>query len=142
MSLPLQIELRSSRLIRASQWMLAASALLALWLSAAPTWALLLVPVVLWLGWPRRVPGRHASLTLHPDGAVTGVGADGAEAALLIHSLQWRGPLCVLTVVDAQKRHRHLLTPEALSPEQSRALRLWFDRFDPAAPRQGAAVHV
>jgi hypothetical protein len=142
MSSPLQIDLRPSRLLRVALCLLAVLASLALWLSEAARWMLLAVPAVLLLAWPRAVDAGHVRLLLHPDGAVTGIDRGGDESAVAIEALQWRGPLCVLTVIDVRQRCRYLLTPETLSAVQRRQLRLWFDRFQPDASTPGAAAHV
>ena len=142
MSSPLPIDLRTSPLWRVALSVLAALALLSLWLSGAPRWALLTVPVLLLLAWPRAVAGRLVRLLLHPDGAVTGGARDGSEAAVVVEKLQWRGPLCVVTVVDGRRRQRYLLTSDILSPSRRRGLRLWFDRFHPDSRTGGAVAHV
>jgi hypothetical protein len=142
MSLPLQIDLRPSRFIPVALCLLAVLALTSLWLSAAPRWALLVVPAALALAWPRAAAGCRARLLLHPDGGATVFRDDGSESAVVIARLQWRGPLCVITITDAQQRQRHVLTPDVLSAATRRELTLWFDRHDPDTAPGGAVAHV
>lgn len=137
MSSLLRLELRRPRALDAALLALAALAAAALWLSAAPRVALLLVPLLLAAAWPRERAGGWRWLVLRGDGTAAGIAAGGDETELAPVRLRRRGPLTLLTLEAQGRMHLHLFTPDTLPRADARRLRLWFARH---RPDDGAAA--
>jgi hypothetical protein len=137
MSSPLRLDLRRPRALDAALLALAALAAYALWLSAAPRLALLLVPLLLAAAWPRRRAMRWPSVVLRDDGTAAALAPDGTGIEVAAARLRRRGPLTLLTLEAEGRMHLHLFTPDTLPRADARRLRLWFSRH---RPDDGAAA--
>ena len=126
---PATIELRRSRTLCAALIGLGCGAGLAVGLSDLPSWAAVLVPLLLWWAWP--APPRWGALVLSASGATL----VGPEAPAQPLDLQVRGPLAVLTLRVEARIHRLILT---LRADERRRLVLWRGR----APREAWLAHV
>ncbi|MCG6118039.1 MAG: hypothetical protein MEQ07_07575 [Aquimonas sp.] len=132
--------MRPSRWLQLALWLLGALSALALWMSALPSWALMLVPPLLALAlWQlRRDP--PVLLELLPSGAArllppagddqTGVDAVACEPL----QLEQRGPVQVLLLRVQGRVRRWVAASDTLPPAQGRALRLWLQRHARPTP--------
>lgn len=126
-SLPLRIELRPSRWLRLLLLALAGGALLALSRSMLPSPALLIVPVLLLLSWPRD-RWRGDVLVLRADGSSIISDAAAQERPVQVQHVDARGPLMLLAWRDGERSERLALLPDTLDAASCRLLRLWAER--------------
>lgn len=99
------------------------------WLLAVPT-MLLVLAWGLWLARREmRRPAVQLSIQARDEGIALGL--DGVPVRLV--SLNLRGPLAVLVLADASRRHRFSFWPDTLSPETRRTFRL-LKHAGPASP--------
>lgn len=138
----LRLDLRPSWVLQGALIALAVLGVLALWLSALPRVAWLLVPVLVAISLWRLRSLPRGQLVLHSGGQAewwpqridSGLAPEPSQAEGV--RLQLRGPLAVLRLRIQQRIVRWPLASDTLPAAQARALRLWIDRH--ARPVQDA----
>lgn len=127
---PVRFQLRPSVALTGVLLLLVTTALGALWLSALPRAALVLVPLFAVWGWRGLRRGLPVELVLRGDGSAVQLAEHGVACPVTVLALHERGPLGVL-VLECNGRREHLpWAGDSLARGLRREIRLWLHRHD------------